>query len=360
MKICIFSRSAYPLFNPACKATFGGAEVDMYLLAVELAKDARYDVTCVVGDFGQPPIENISGVTIVRAYAHSQAKIVQMAILVRVLKNLSADWYVQESASGGTGIIAALSKILGKKFMYRTASDIDADGTFANTNAIEGVFFKFGLRNATRVIAQNATHESNLMKNYGLKSTVIRNAIAVPPREHVKTEHVLWVGRSETLKQPYLFLDIAKQIPNEKFVMICPPANASSVDVALLAKTAKAVPNVLFIPGVPYEEIDIYFKKAKLLINTSRYEGFPNTFVQALKYGAPVFSLNVDPDGFISRHGCGHHAHGDMDVLTLSLKKALGNTELLSQMSSRAYQYVTNHHELSQIANAYKREFARL
>ena len=54
VRVCFVIMKAYPLFNPEIKSVFGGAEVDFYNLATELAKDKNFDVSCVVADYGQP------------------------------------------------------------------------------------------------------------------------------------------------------------------------------------------------------------------------------------------------------------------------------------------------------------------
>jgi hypothetical protein len=38
IRICFIILRAYPIFNPDVKDVIGGAEVDLYLLATELAK----------------------------------------------------------------------------------------------------------------------------------------------------------------------------------------------------------------------------------------------------------------------------------------------------------------------------------
>ena len=47
------------------------------------------------------------------------------------------------------------------------------------------------------------------------------------------------------------------------------------------------------------------YQDAILLINTSDYEGIPLTFDEAWACELPVVSLNVDPDGVITRHSLG-------------------------------------------------------
>ena len=39
IRVCFISLRAYPIFNPSVEKLFGGAEVDLYLLATELAKE---------------------------------------------------------------------------------------------------------------------------------------------------------------------------------------------------------------------------------------------------------------------------------------------------------------------------------
>ena len=40
-----------------CNGVFGGAEVDLYLLGTELAKDQNFHVTFITADWGQPEEE---------------------------------------------------------------------------------------------------------------------------------------------------------------------------------------------------------------------------------------------------------------------------------------------------------------
>jgi hypothetical protein len=58
---------------------------------------------------------------------------------------------------------------------------------------------------------------------------------------------------------------------------------------------------------------ETYFDQCKVFINTSKYEGFPNTFLQAWRRGIPVIS-SVDPDDVIQSKKLGRVVHSEEDL----------------------------------------------
>lgn len=72
IRICFVSPKAYPLFNPGCKGVFGGAEVDLFSLGGELARDPRYKVSLITADYGQPEEETRDDIGIIRSLDFSQ------------------------------------------------------------------------------------------------------------------------------------------------------------------------------------------------------------------------------------------------------------------------------------------------
>lgn len=353
-KVCFISRSAYPLFDRGCTATFGGAEVDLYLISTELAKDGDYLVSFIVGDFGQPKITKYNNVEIYSSYKADENKLIQIIKLILVIIRVKSDVYFQEGASGGTGVISFVCKILKRKFIYRTASDIDCNGRFIEENRIEGLLYLWGIRNAVKVITQNQNNASELVNTHGVSSVVIKNASVIS--NHMfnhKKNIILWVGRSESLKQPEIFFRIAQQLPQHQFVMIAPQANYNNVDVQALFQRYH-LNNFEYLKRVPFDVIDDFFERAEVLINTSQYEGFPNTFVQAAKSSTAIFSLSVDPDGFIKSTNSGFVANGDENLLIQTLKNVLNDRKKLSDMQSNAFRYAKNEHNLNTIIPVYK------
>ena len=62
IRVCFISPKVYPIFNRSMSHVFGGAEVDLYMLSTELAKDDHFSVSVIAGDYGQDDIETIENV----------------------------------------------------------------------------------------------------------------------------------------------------------------------------------------------------------------------------------------------------------------------------------------------------------
>jgi glycosyltransferase involved in cell wall biosynthesis len=69
--------------------------------------------------------------------------------------------------------------------------------------------------------------------------------------------------------------------------------------------------------------------------------------LQAGKYGVPVLSLQIDPDGFIERHQCGIVAKGDPAGLMDGLRRMASHPDLWQNCSENIKRYVFNYHELN-------------
>jgi glycosyltransferase involved in cell wall biosynthesis len=97
-------------------------------------------------------------------------------------------------------------------------------------------------------------------------------------------------------KRPELAFEIARRLPHLRFVMIGGNEIGRGREyfdkVAVLARD---VPNVEFVGFVPYSHVDQYFNGARILLNTSLFEGFPNTFLQAWSRGLPTVCF-IDPE----------------------------------------------------------------
>jgi glycosyltransferase involved in cell wall biosynthesis len=359
IRVCFVAPKAYPLFDPGIEEVFGGAEVDLYFLATELAKDAGFEAQVIVGDYGQAREEVREGVRIIKGLSFKQPAVIAMAGLWRALRRADADVYFIKTVSPGVPLVALFCKASAKVFVYRTSSAAQYDRAYRQHHRLMGRAFDWALRRARVVFAQSEEAASALRHDVGISTIqVIPNGHRLSPLKSVTREVILWVGRSDRMKRPDLFLDLAAALPEERFAMICQRATGDE-DYPALVRRAGTVPNLQFTERVRFDQIDPWFQRAKVFVNTSDSEGFPNTFIQAAQWATPIVSLNSNPDDFLVQHNCGVFANGSFDRLKEGLRFLLDRDRFV-EAGANARHYVEQNHDVRRIVETYKQVFRSL
>lgn len=116
-------------------------------------------------------------------------------------------------------------------------------------------------------------------------------------------------------------------------------------EAVFLALQAACPDNLHIVEHVAPTEIWGYLSRARVLVNTSIFEGFPNTFLQSAVAGAPIVSLGVDPDSMMAIHGCGICAGGDMQTMREAVVKLSGDNAHAEVLALAAHRYTLTHHE---------------
>jgi glycosyltransferase involved in cell wall biosynthesis len=361
IRVCFVAPKAYPLFNPDAKKVknpFGGSEVDLYLLAIELAKSSDFEISFIVGDYGQSPVELRHNVKVMKGVDLEKNSAAGAIELWRAMRVADADIYFHEAASAGTFLVALFCKVHKKPFIYRTAHQDECDGTYLKQHYFAGRLFGAGLRWAKVVLTQNDNDRNNLLKTMHLDSIVVRGGHHMPEELGSEREFALWVARSADFKRPQLFLDLAEKFPNDKFVMICSKALGDQNYDWLVAR-AKAIKNLEFLPQVPFEKMSDYFRRAKVFVCTSQTEGFPNTYLHAWINAVAVLSLEVNPDGVFDKSACGICCNGDFGRLVESLRSVLTENRYM-ELGRNARKYAEEYHDIRKIAEEYKKLFSNI
>ena len=358
IKVCFVAPKAYPIFNPATGDYFGGAEVDLYYLAAELAKDGNFEVSFIVADYDQKDIEVVENVTVIKSLNFSKNMLSSLLRTWSALKKADADIYFLKCASPGTPVVAAFCKLHRRIFLYRLASVLESDGSYIRQHPFLGRLFAASLRRAAMVFAQNSTDRENLTKTLSIPSRMIPNGHPLPPMLDKSKDTIIWVGRDDPVKKPQRFLDLARAFPDERFSLICQTLN-NDAQYKNLVEQAGNIANLEFLRHVPFNQIDTYFQRAKVLVNTSDSEGFPNTFIQACKASAAILSFNVNPDGFLDTCNCGLCCNGDAERLKYNLRLMLENNRYI-EFGSKGRKYVEQNHDIIKIAAEYKAVFQQL
>ena len=310
LRVCFVAPHAYPLLAGRSDVPFvGGAELQQCLLARSLARRG-HQVSMICLDHGQPDGVVLDGITVHTAFA-VEAGIPgtrffhpRLTGLWRAMRRAGADVYYQRAAGMVTGLVAAFCRRYGKRAVYAGAHDSDfIPGPRFMPLRRDRWLFEYGLRTVDAVVAQNPLQQRLCRENYGREAALVESCY-VPPASARRDPDgcVLWVGTLREFKRPELLLQLAALLPDLRFRMVGGPGDAtpgSREYARRLEQDARRIGNVEFLGFVPYPEIEPHFDAARILVNTSDREGFPNTFLQAWARAMPTvafFETGLPPE----------------------------------------------------------------
>lgn len=311
--ICFVGLDNYPVLVPEYNNNnFGGESVQQTILSKEFA-DQGFEVSMVVSDLGQPDGEVVNKIKVWKTYKKNAGIPIlkffhpRLSSILKALHNADADIYYQSCAGILTGVVAWFCKRHHRKFIFRTASDSDCiPDQLLIRYWRDKKIYEYGLKNADIITVQGIHQRDLLFKNYGLKSVPINMAVEYPASSvyiDAKEIDVLWVNNIRSLKRPELLMQLAKTMPHRNIFMIGGPCGDFSYYQTILNESKK-IKNLCFLGPIPYHDVNSYFSKAKVFVNTSEIEGFPNSFLQSWARGVPVVSF-FDPNSLIKQKKLG-------------------------------------------------------
>jgi glycosyltransferase involved in cell wall biosynthesis len=296
--ICFVAPLVWPvLAGDSSIDIIGGAEVQQTILARRLVR-AGYRVSMVCLDFGQPQGAVVDGITVYKSHRPEGGVPVLRFLHPRItrtwqaMRAANADIYYQRSSAMLTGLVTEFCRRYGKRSIYAGASDTDfMPGRQEIRFRRDRWLYERGLALADRLVVQNATQEQACRANYGREATLIPSCYEPPPDARPGGgSSILWVAMLHQYKRPELFLELARRLPHRRFVLVGGAPFEDSGRGAYyeeIRRLARALPNVEFTGFMPLDRVERYFDQARVLVNTSLFEGMPNTFLQAWARGVP-------------------------------------------------------------------------
>lgn len=230
--------------------------------------------------------------------------------LKKIMRSIAADiWYVRANMSY-LPFVTWHAKHANGKTIWAFSRDSQFDYTKRN---IEGrlfhnciawldhlAFFK-ALNYVDGILLQTDLQKQMLFRKLLLNGEVIHNAHPVPKEKGVRPREniVVWVGRLQEFKHPERFLDIVGLLKDTP-ISFCLVGDSDNGKIReKITKGSSSLSNFQWIGSASLEEVHRLLETSKVLVNTSDYEGFSNTFIEAWMRGVPVVSLFVDPDNLI-------------------------------------------------------------
>lgn len=385
--------AAYPLFDRRTHADIGGMETRAALLARTLAASGRWEAVFAVRNHGQGKSVHIDGVRLVvydpfwkRVYdnvvrrfskykwrpvifldrrdvylafhvvAYLLMSLLPKCMVHRYWKKLKPDVVCCFGNNQTSAEVIADCYRSGIKTVLCIASDSDLSADYKpgdhrlNDYGAPRWITWYAINTADYIFVQTERQRHLLKQHFGREGALIRNPVHVAPEGRAtwprrnEREFVLWIGRSDTFhKRPKLLLDVARRCPDVKFLMILNKTHAGVFDDIQRERPD----NVTIVERVKHHEIWDFYRRARVFVSTSAYEGFPNTFLQAAVSGAPVVSLGVDPEGVLAEHHCGICAHDDFDLFVQSVRELWRDEQMAEAYAGSFFEHVLSYHSLS-------------
>jgi glycosyltransferase involved in cell wall biosynthesis len=131
---------------------------------------------------------------------------------------------------------------------------------------------------------------------------------------------------------------LAAQLPEVRIHMVGGPLPGEGALYERVRREAARSPNLTFHGRLAYQDASAMYSRARLLVNTSEVEGFPNVYLQSWIHGVPVVTY-LDPDGVIQRKGLGAVAESPLRMRDAVLQ-LLGDGSALAEMSARCRDFM--------------------
>jgi hypothetical protein len=347
--VAIYSPFAGPLYS---SGSSGGAEVQSVMLARALAAGGLRVRHIVLPD---GPVdaarEGVEVISIGAGYRRGGAA--RRLAALAALRRADAAVYVQRSAGFETGIVAAYARANRRRFIFSASSvaDFSLDPLTIRLagagleSRVSRAQYRLGLKFAHAVIAQTFDQRELARSNLNVGAEVVRSfGPAFGGGDSGARTAFLWVGALAEVKDPLAYLALARAVPEGRFTMVGGHRIGAEKLAARVRDEAEELPNLSLSGSRAREDLLADYGRALAVVSTSRFEGFPNTFLEGWAHGTPALSLRFDPDGVIEQHGLGTAAGGSIDRLADAARALIAQgTDPAGRAALRAY--VAQHHD---------------
>ena len=273
--------------------------------------------------------------------------------IIRELNRIKPDIIYTRTYTSWSGLVTKYAKKRGIKHLWAIASDSDVSRVskkirpYKIFDLIERHWVKKAFKDCDFILTQNEFQQNKLLECYKRSGILIKQSTYSCPEKLIKKDNkklsISWIANFKPLKRPELFIELVEAFNNNPefdFIMI---GRMEKKYKHLMEKTLSKYLNFKYLGEIENDKVNEILCKCHILINTSLFEGFSNTFVQAWMRKVIVISMNSDPDKILTRQGIGFVRENINDVVLLL--KELGKDPLkVSELGDRAFSYSNENH----------------
>lgn len=198
---------------------------------------------------------------------------------------------------------------------------------------LRGVYRVRKMTRATTLIAGHAAYlEEKVDGTYGFHPDgyhFLPDPIRLPEvvRKEASTPLIVFLGRTDPIKRPWLVIELARRLPGVKFALL-----GQSHFEGAGSWAPVELPNVTYLGHADEATKFEYLSRAWALCNTSIHESLAISYLEALGSGVPLLAMN-NPEELATRFGeYAGRWDGDgtagIDHLTLGAKRILSDAQL--------------------------------
>lgn len=254
---------------------------------------------------------------------------------------------IVRGASRSFYVISLLCKLFRARLIYFGASDSDF---IPGKEIIAGAGYNIALyrksiKHIDSIVVQNQIQHDCLYQHYGRESLIIPNIWAANDTNATKAPHklydIIWVSNIHKIKRVEWLLQLAKKMPDMRFAIIG-GSNFQNYYQSI-QKEATKISNIEFLGAQPFNKVSDFIEQSKLLVCTSEFEGFPNTFLQAWSNNVPVVAT-VNPNNVIKHYNLGRVVNNEDDLLTAT-QELFDNNQAYRECQENILKYFYEHHD---------------
>jgi glycosyltransferase involved in cell wall biosynthesis len=337
-------------------SAMGGAEYQVMFVLDSLCKKRSYDIHYLCRNTAADFVPN--GYKIHKIGSSNGLRRLGLFFdtfsLYSALKEIGPDIIYQNIGCAYTGIAANYAKKFKVKLIFHIASDNNVvplpryNFKRRFTSSLERPFINYGIRRADIIVGQTK-HQSELLEKKFRRRCDFIIPIGHPfPANIIKKPDrvtVLWLANLKPMKQPEVFIRLAKEVGKTNDVSFVMMGRLGGPEKWLksLMEQIKNVSKLQYLGEVSQNEANQRLSEGHILVNTSRFEGFSNTFVQAWLRQVPVVSLTVDPDNILAKEKLGF-CSGTFERLCSDVRILTENKAIREEMGIRARCYARKNH----------------
>jgi glycosyltransferase involved in cell wall biosynthesis len=332
----------------------GGAETQTVLLARALAQRGA-SVAVVAYPSDSVPL-SFDGVDVIhrrpsRANKRLVGKLHEAFAVHGALRKARARVVVVQVAGLQVGLAAISARLRRQRFVYQSASFLDFDFSRRWLRRRDLALYRLGLRLATDIVVQTEEQARACQAVVGRVPQVVRSIAEPAPERRLPGSTFLWPGRVDANKRPLEFVELARALPDCSFTMVAVPSPAAPRLMDDVRSAAANVENLKLLGPIPRGEVVKLAERAVAVVNTSEWEGLPNTFLEGWARGVPALALAHDPDGVIVRYGLGEFAAGSHERLVEAARRLWDEREDSHELATRCRDYVRSVHAEELVAS---------